>query len=35
MSVWVNVLFNLAVIINLIVAYFYPFDQNEPCWPSS
>ena len=26
MSVWSNVLFNLAVILNLIVAFFYLFD---------
>ena len=31
MSVWSNVLFNLIVIINLVVALFYPFDQqNQP-----
>ena len=30
MSVWSNVLFNLAVIINLIVAFFYPFDGEPP-----
>ena len=30
MSVWSNVLFNLAVIINLIVAFFYPFDGEQP-----
>lgn len=26
MSLWSNILFNCAVIINLIVAFFYPFD---------
>ena len=30
MSVWINFLFNLTAIINLIVAFFFPFDQNEP-----
>lgn len=29
MSLWSHVLFNLAVIINLIVAFFYPFDSEE------
>lgn len=28
MSLWSNILFNCAVIINLIVAFFYPFDDN-------
>lgn len=29
MSLWSHVLFNLAVIINLIVAFFYPFDSED------
>ena len=29
MSLWSHVLFNLAVIINLIVAFFYPFDADS------
>lgn len=29
MGVWSHILFNLAVIINLIVAFFYPFDDNS------
>lgn len=28
MSLWSNILFNCAVIINLIVAFFYPFDNG-------
>ncbi|EFX70034.1 hypothetical protein DAPPUDRAFT_113087 [Daphnia pulex] len=28
MSIWSQILFNLAVIINLIVAFFYPFDNE-------
>lgn len=28
MSLWSNILFNCAVIINLIVAFFYPFYVN-------
>lgn len=28
MSLWSNILFNCAVIINLIVAFFYPFDHG-------
>uniref|UniRef100_W4VS92 Inositol 1,4,5-trisphosphate receptor n=1 Tax=Corethrella appendiculata TaxID=1370023 RepID=W4VS92_9DIPT len=30
MSLWSTILFNLAVLINLIVAFFYPFDNNVP-----
>ncbi|KAI5732226.1 hypothetical protein M8J77_023640 [Diaphorina citri] len=30
MSVWSNILFNCAVLINLIVAIFYPFPGNYP-----
>jgi hypothetical protein len=30
MSIWSQILFNLAVIINLIVAFFYPFDTDGP-----
>lgn len=30
MSLWSNVLFNFIVLINLIVAFFYPFDLNIP-----
>lgn len=29
MSLWSNILFNCAVIINLIVAFFYPFDHGS------
>lgn len=29
MSLWSNILFNCAVIINLIVAFFYPFDDSS------
>jgi len=29
MGVWSHILFNLAVIINLIVAFFYPFDEHS------
>lgn len=29
MSLWSNILFNCAVIINLIVAFFYPFDHDD------
>lgn len=36
MGVWSHVLFNLAVIINLIVAFFYPFaDDGTPPDPGS
>ncbi|XP_055630280.1 inositol 1,4,5-trisphosphate receptor isoform X3 [Toxorhynchites rutilus septentrionalis] len=30
MSLWSNILFNLAVLINLIVAFFYPFENGVP-----
>ncbi|XP_046984326.1 inositol 1,4,5-trisphosphate receptor [Schistocerca americana] len=30
MSLWSNVLFNCAVLINLIVAFFYPFTETMP-----
>lgn len=30
MTLWSNILFNLAVVINLIVAFFYPFINNLP-----
>ncbi|XP_046445676.1 inositol 1,4,5-trisphosphate receptor-like [Daphnia pulex] len=30
MSIWSQILFNLAVINNLIVAFFYPFDTDGP-----
>lgn len=30
MSLWSNILFNFIVLINLIVAFFYPFDLNTP-----
>lgn len=30
MSLWSNVLFNCAVLINLIVAFFYPFSDSVP-----
>uniref|UniRef100_A0A182NJ16 Inositol 1,4,5-trisphosphate receptor n=1 Tax=Anopheles dirus TaxID=7168 RepID=A0A182NJ16_9DIPT len=30
MSLWSNILFNLAVLINLIVAFFYPFENVVP-----
>ncbi|EFX60984.1 hypothetical protein DAPPUDRAFT_122660 [Daphnia pulex] len=30
MSIWSQILFNLAVIVNLIVAFFYPFDTDGP-----
>jgi inositol 1,4,5-triphosphate receptor type 1 len=30
MSLWANVLFNCAVLINVIVAFFYPFDNVIP-----
>lgn len=30
MSLWSNILFNCAVLINLIVAFFYPFMDNVP-----
>ncbi|EAT33105.1 AAEL014637-PA [Aedes aegypti] len=30
MSLWSNILFNLAVLMNLIVAFFYPFDNSVP-----
>ena len=30
MSLWSNILFNCAVVINLIVALFYPFIDNVP-----
>ena len=29
-SIWSQILFNLAVIINFIVAFFYPFDTDGP-----
>ncbi|EFX67384.1 hypothetical protein DAPPUDRAFT_261768 [Daphnia pulex] len=29
MSIWSQILFNLAVIVNLIVAFFYPFDTGS------
>lgn len=30
MSLWSNILFNCAVLINLIVAFFYPFNDSVP-----
>lgn len=30
MSLWSNILFNCAVLINLIVAFFYPFNDTVP-----
>jgi inositol 1,4,5-triphosphate receptor type 1 len=30
MSLWSNILFNCAVVINIIVAFFYPFTDNVP-----
>lgn len=30
MSLWSNILFNCAVLINLIVACFYPFEDVLP-----
>lgn len=30
MSLWSNILFNCAVLINLIVAFFYPFVDSVP-----
>lgn len=30
MSLWSNILFNCAVLINIIVAFFYPFVDNLP-----
>lgn len=30
MSLWSNMLFNCVVLINLIVAFFYPFDNTVP-----
>ncbi|KAL5274464.1 ITPR1 family protein [Megaselia abdita] len=30
MSLWSNILFNCVVVINLIVAFFYPFDSTLP-----
>jgi hypothetical protein len=30
MSLWSNILFNCAVLINLIVAFFYPFMDTVP-----
>lgn len=30
MSIWSHILFNLAVLINLIVAFFYPFSNVLP-----
>lgn len=30
MSLWSNILFNCAVLINMIVAFFYPFTDNVP-----
>lgn len=35
MSLWSNILFNCAVIINLIVAFFYPFDNGGSSSSSS
>ncbi|EFX67381.1 hypothetical protein DAPPUDRAFT_261771 [Daphnia pulex] len=32
MSIWSQILFNLAVIVNLIVAFFYPFDTGSLIW---
>lgn len=30
MSLWSNILFNFAVLINIIVAFFYPFGGGTP-----
>lgn len=30
MTLWSNVLFNLVVLINSIIAFFYPFEKNVP-----
>ncbi|XP_055528780.1 inositol 1,4,5-trisphosphate receptor isoform X3 [Wyeomyia smithii] len=30
MSLWSNILFNMAVLMNLIVAFFYPFENGVP-----
>ncbi|XP_039495318.1 inositol 1,4,5-trisphosphate receptor isoform X3 [Drosophila santomea] len=30
MSLWSNILFNCVVVINMIVAFFYPFDNSVP-----
>lgn len=30
MSLWSNILFNCVVVINMIVAFFYPFDNTVP-----
>lgn len=30
MSLWSNILFNCAVLINLIIAFFYPFVDSVP-----
>ncbi|CAH0731501.1 unnamed protein product, partial [Brenthis ino] len=30
MSLWSNILFNFAVLINVIVAFFYPFQEENP-----
>ncbi|KAL0859629.1 hypothetical protein ABMA27_010755 [Loxostege sticticalis] len=30
MSLWANILFNFAVLINVIVAFFYPFQDENP-----
>lgn len=30
MSLWSNILFNCVVVINIIVAFFYPFDNTVP-----
>ncbi|CAH0562339.1 unnamed protein product [Brassicogethes aeneus] len=35
MSLWSNILFNCAVLINLIVAFFYPFESTLPRISSS
>ncbi|KAJ3639793.1 hypothetical protein Zmor_003130 [Zophobas morio] len=35
MSLWSNILFNCAVLINLIVAFFYPFEDTLPKISSS
>uniref|UniRef100_A0A2H1VTW9 SFRICE_037618 n=1 Tax=Spodoptera frugiperda TaxID=7108 RepID=A0A2H1VTW9_SPOFR len=32
MSLWSNILFNFAVLINVIVAFFYPFQDDTPIW---
>lgn len=30
MSLWSNILFNFVVLINIIVAFFYPFQDENP-----